>query len=89
MSARIDPLARVDPSAVLADGVEVGPFAFVGPKASLGPGTVVMHHGSVHGWTRMGAGNRVWPYACVGGDPEQGFERAHVLVVAGPDDGAL
>ncbi len=70
MSARIDPLARVDPSAVLADGVEIGPFAYVGPKVTLGPGTVVMHHGSVHGWTRMGSGNRVWPYACVGGDPQ-------------------
>jgi UDP-N-acetylglucosamine acyltransferase len=70
MSARIDPSAHVDPSATLADGVEVGPFAWVGPKVALGPGTVVMHHGSVHGWTRMGAGNRVWPYACVGGDPQ-------------------
>lgn len=70
MSARIDPLARVDPSATLADGVEVGPFAFVGPRVSLGAGTVVMHHGTVHGWTRMGEGNRIWPYACVGGDPQ-------------------
>jgi len=70
MSARIDPSAHVDPSAVLADAVEVGPFAWVGPKVTLGPGTVVMHHGSVHGWTRMGSGNRVWPYACVGGDPQ-------------------
>ena len=70
MTARIDPRASVDPSAVLADGVEVGPFACVGPKATLGPGTVVMHHGTVCGWTRMGAGNRVWPYACVGGDPQ-------------------
>ena len=70
MSARVHPNAVVDPSAVLADGVEVGPFAYVGPKVTLGPGTVVMHHGSVHGWTRMGAGNQVWPYACVGGDPQ-------------------
>ncbi len=70
MSATIDPRAYVDPSAVLADGVEVGPFAYVGPEVTLGPGTVVMHHGTVHGWTRMGAGNRIWPYACVGGDPQ-------------------
>lgn len=70
MSARVDPTARVDPSASLADGVEVGPFAFVGPRVTLGAGTVVMHHGTVHGFTRMGAGNRVWPYACVGGDPQ-------------------
>jgi len=70
MSARIDPSAHVDPTAELADGVEVGPFAFVGPSVVLGPGTVVMNHATVQGWTRMGAGNRVHPYACVGGDPQ-------------------
>ena len=70
MSARVDTRAHVDPTATLADGVEVGPFAVVGPHVTLGAGTVVMAHGTVHGWTRMGAGNRVWPYACVGGDPQ-------------------
>jgi UDP-N-acetylglucosamine acyltransferase len=70
MSARIDPSAHVDPSAELADGVEVGPFAHVGPRVSLGPGTVVMNHATVQADTRMGAGNRVHPYACVGGDPQ-------------------
>ncbi len=70
MTARIDPLARVDPSAKLADGVEVGPFAFVGPGVTVGPGTVIMNHATVQRWTRMGSGNRVWPYACIGGDPQ-------------------
>jgi UDP-N-acetylglucosamine acyltransferase len=70
MSARVDPRANVDPSAVLADGVEVGPFATVGPGVTLGPGTVVMAHGTVLRWTTMGAGNVVHPYATVGGDPQ-------------------
>ena len=70
MSAHVDPTASVDPTAQLADGVVVGPHAYIGPQVSLGPGTEVLHHGSVHGWTRMGAGNRVWPYACIGGDPQ-------------------
>jgi UDP-N-acetylglucosamine acyltransferase len=70
LSARIDPRAVVDPSAEIADGVEIGPYAFVGPKAVLGEGTRVMHHGTVHGWTRLGKGNVVWSYASVGGDPQ-------------------
>jgi len=70
MTARVDPRASVDPTAELADGVEVGPFAFVGPHAVIGPGTVLMHHASVEGWTRLGAQNRVFPYASVGGEPQ-------------------
>jgi UDP-N-acetylglucosamine acyltransferase len=70
VSARVDPTASVDPTAELADGVEVGPHAFVGPKSVIGPGTVLMHHASVGGWTRMGAENRVHPFAAVGGDPQ-------------------
>jgi UDP-N-acetylglucosamine acyltransferase len=70
MTPHIDPSAHVDPTAELADGVEIGPFAFVGPHVSLGPGTVVMNHATVQAWTRMGAGNRVHPYACIGGDPQ-------------------
>lgn len=70
MSALVHPTASVDPTATLADGVEVGPYAVVGPHVALGPGTVVMGHATVSRWTRMGAGNRVHPYACLGGDPQ-------------------
>ncbi len=70
MSADIDPRASVDPTARLADGVKVGPFAFVGPHAEIGPGTVLMPHAVVHGFTKMGSGNRVHPFACLGGDPQ-------------------
>jgi UDP-N-acetylglucosamine acyltransferase len=70
MTARIDPSAHVDPTAEIADGVSIGPFAYVGPRVSLGPGTVLHHHAAVHAWTRMGEGNVVWPFATLGGDPQ-------------------
>jgi UDP-N-acetylglucosamine acyltransferase len=87
MTARIDPLARVDPSAKLADGVEVGPHAFVGPGVTLGPGTVIMHHATVERWTRMGSGNRVWPYACLGGDAQDlGYKGEETWLEIGDDN---
>lgn len=70
MSTGIDPRAHVDPTAEIAGGATVGPFAFVGPRASIGEGTVVMAHAVVHGFTRMGKGNRVHPFASIGGDPQ-------------------
>ncbi|HEU4396056.1 MAG TPA: acyl-ACP--UDP-N-acetylglucosamine O-acyltransferase [Planctomycetota bacterium] len=78
------PLAFVDPTAQVADGAEVGPFAFVGPHASIGPGTVLMHHASVEGWTRLGAQNRVFPYAAVGGEPQDlGYRGEEVRLEVG------
>jgi UDP-N-acetylglucosamine acyltransferase len=66
----IHPTAIVDPGAVLADDVVVGPYAVVGPAVTLGAGTSLDHHASVQGVTTMGAGNRVFPFAAVGGPPQ-------------------
>ena len=67
MSAKIHPLAVVDPAAELGDGVEVGPFCTVGPHVRLGDGCVLRSHVSVSGHTTLGAGCEVWPFASVGG----------------------
>jgi UDP-N-acetylglucosamine acyltransferase len=70
MSATIHPLASVDPSAVLADGVVVGPFAVVGAEVEIGEETEVASGAQVHGPARLGAGNVIYPHACVGTDPQ-------------------
>ena len=40
----IDPRAIIDPSAKLADGVEVGPWSIVGPDVEIGEGTIIGPH---------------------------------------------
>jgi UDP-N-acetylglucosamine acyltransferase len=70
VSARISPLASVDPSARLGDGVVVGPFAVVGAEVEIGEGTEVGSGAQVHGPTRIGRGNRIHPQASIGGDPQ-------------------
>lgn len=63
----IHPTAIIESGAQLADGVTVGAYAYIGAEVSIGTGTVVHHHATVEGWTTMGEGNEVWPYAMVGG----------------------
>ncbi|KAB2964246.1 MAG: acyl-ACP--UDP-N-acetylglucosamine O-acyltransferase [Thermoanaerobaculia bacterium] len=70
MSGGIHPLAWVDPSAVLADGVTVGPFARIGAEVEIGEGTEVASGAQIQGPTRIGSGNRIHPHACVGTDPQ-------------------
>jgi UDP-N-acetylglucosamine acyltransferase len=71
MSApQIHPLAVVDPGAVLGDGVRVGPFAVVGPEVEIGDGTEVGAGAQVYGPAKIGRGNRIFPQACIGFEPQ-------------------
>lgn len=70
MSARVHPLACVDPAAVLGDGVEVAPYAVVGAGVEVGDDTWVGAHVHLQGPTKIGRGNRIHPHACLGGDPQ-------------------
>ncbi len=66
----IHPTAVVESGARLADDVEVGAFAFVGAEVELGTRVRVDHHAAVMGRTRVGSGSRIFPYACIGGEPQ-------------------
>ncbi len=99
----IHPTAIVESGAVLAEDVEVGPFAFVGPEVALAEGVRIGGHASVIGRTTVGACTRVFPYACLGGEPQiKGFRegatrleigrnnviREHATVHVGSPDGS-
>lgn len=62
----IHPQAIVDPSARLADDVEVGPWTFIGPDVEIGAGTRIESHVVIKGPTRIGKGNRIFQFATVG-----------------------
>jgi len=66
----VDPTARVAPSAELLPGVRVGPYCIVGPGVRLGRGTVLDSHVVVDGDTRVGEGNRFYPFTSVGLAPQ-------------------
>ncbi len=65
--ANVHPTAVVEEGAQLSDSVEVGPFAFIGREVRLGPECRVHHHATVDGFTEMGRGNEIFPYAMIGG----------------------
>lgn len=67
---RIHPTAVVDPSAKLADDVEIGPYCVVEHDVSIGPGTRLISQCFVGAWTTMGARNTLYPFSAIGGDPE-------------------
>ncbi|WP_293229469.1 acyl-ACP--UDP-N-acetylglucosamine O-acyltransferase [Paludibacterium sp.] len=67
---RIHPTALIDPSAELAEDVEVGAYSIIGPHVEIGAGTRIGPHVVLDGHTRLGANNRVFQFASVGAEPQ-------------------
>jgi UDP-N-acetylglucosamine acyltransferase len=66
----VHPTAVVEPGAELDPSCEIGPYAVVGRQVRMGPGNVVQAHATVLGRTTLGRANRVFPYAALGGIPQ-------------------
>jgi UDP-N-acetylglucosamine acyltransferase len=66
----IDPRAIVDPSARIAEDVEIGPFAVIGADVEIGAGCWIGPHAVVKGPTRLGRGNKVFQFASIGDAPQ-------------------
>jgi UDP-N-acetylglucosamine acyltransferase len=69
-AADIHPSAVVEPGAVIGAGARVGPFSVIGPEVTLGPGVEIGSHVVVTGWTELGEGTRVFPFASIGEVPQ-------------------
>lgn len=62
--------AIIDPSAELADGVEVGPYAIIGRQVKIGAGTTVGAHAVIGDWTSIGENNCIFAQSSVGAPPQ-------------------
>ena len=82
----IDPRAIIDPSAKLADGVQVGPWSIIGPDVEIGEGTVVGPHVVIKGPTRIGQHNRIYQFSSVGEDtPDLKYKGEPSTLTVGAD----
>jgi UDP-N-acetylglucosamine acyltransferase len=66
----IHPTALVDPGACLGAGTTVGPHAVVGPHVRIGRGCRIGASSVVDGWTDIGDGNQIFPFASIGLIPQ-------------------
>ena len=66
----IDARAVVSPQAQIAADVEIGPFSVIGADVIIGPGTWIGPHAVIEGPTRIGSGNKIFPFASLGSAPQ-------------------
>ncbi|MBI3269736.1 MAG: acyl-ACP--UDP-N-acetylglucosamine O-acyltransferase [Planctomycetes bacterium] len=67
---RIHPTAQIHPKAVIADDVCIGPFCVIGPHVQIGRGNEIANNVTLTGHVKLGEGNRLFPYAVLGTEPQ-------------------
>ncbi len=83
----IDPRAIIDPSAKLAEGVEIGPWSIIGPDVEIGEGTVIHSHVIVKGPTQIGRENHIYQFSTVGEDTtDQKYQGEPTRLVIGDNN---
>ncbi|MBR1387537.1 MAG: acyl-ACP--UDP-N-acetylglucosamine O-acyltransferase [Alloprevotella sp.] len=70
MQSQISPLAYIDPSARLGEGVVVHPFAYIDKNVVIGDNCVIMSHVSILEGTVMGNDNIIYQNAVIGATPQ-------------------
>ncbi|MDK3159917.1 acyl-ACP--UDP-N-acetylglucosamine O-acyltransferase [Kamptonema cortianum] len=66
MSSSIHPTAIIDPSAHIAEGVEIGPYCVIRGPVTIGAGTRLLSHVLIEGPTTIGKGNLFHDFAAIG-----------------------
>ena len=66
----IHPTAIIDAAAQLGSGVIIGAYSVVGPHVTLGDRVKLHSHVVIDGYTTVGAGCEVWPFAVLGATPQ-------------------
>ena len=62
--------AIVDSKAKLAPSVKVGPYSVIGPNVEIGDNVTIDSHVNISGFTKIGDGNKIYPFASIGNDPQ-------------------
>lgn len=70
MSAKVHNMAVVDKTAELGANVEIGPFCVIGPHVKIGENSKLIAHVFIESYTELGKNNTVFPFAGLGGTPQ-------------------
>ena len=85
----IHPTAIVDASARIPESCRIGPYCVIGPQVEMGEDCELVAHVVLHGPTRMGRNNRIYPFAAVGIDPQDISYRAEPTRLEMGDDNTI
>ena len=84
--AEIHKSAIVEDGARIGSGVRIGPYSIIERDVVLEDDVVIHSHVVVNGHTTIGAGTQIYPFASIGGPPQDtSFRGEATTVVVGPN----
>jgi UDP-N-acetylglucosamine acyltransferase len=69
-ASRVHPTAIIAPGAQIPASCSIGPYCTIGANVVLGEDCELISHVVLDGHTTIGAGNRIFPFACIGVAPQ-------------------
>ncbi len=66
----IDKTAIIDPTARIANNVQIGPWTIIGPGVEIAEGTWIGSHVVIKGNTKIGKDNQIYQFASIGEVPQ-------------------
>ena len=66
----IDKTAIIDKNAKVHSSARIGPFSVIGPNVEIGENVIVHSHVNISGNTKIGRGNKFYPFSSIGNDPQ-------------------
>ncbi len=60
----------IDKSAKIHSSVRIGPFSVIGPNVEIDKNVVIYSHVNITGNTKIGSGNKFYPFVSIGNDPQ-------------------
>jgi len=84
-TAKIHPSSVIEDGAVIGDGALIGPFCHIGSEVTLAANVELKSHVVVAGWTDIGEGTIIFPFASIGTIPQDlkfGGERTKLEIGA-------
>lgn len=83
----IDPRAIIDPTAKIAEDVEIGPWTMIGADVEIGAGSVIASHVVLKGPTKIGKNNKIYQFSTVGDDtPDMKYKGEKTWLIIGDNN---
>ena len=62
--------AIIDSKAKIFSNVKIGPYSVIGPNVEIAENSILHSHVNISGNTIIGKGNKIYPFASIGNDPQ-------------------
>ena len=82
----IDKTALINKNAKIHSSVKIGPYTIIGPNVEIGENTEVQSHVSITGNTKIGKGNKIYPFVSINDPQDLKYNGEETSLVSGDNN---